>query len=211
MAKMVLHIDGSAVKQSRKTWFLGWALVAQEQDHHIECAGVRTVAADSCGLHEILAFVEAVTFVSGRGIAFEDVALYTDDERIGYAPFHLHPENYCGHPAQALRELLARAVSICGLPPAMADTSERFLRAARIHKVKGHSRLVYQERADHLARAAARSMTDTPYASSTIMEWLQRGVMFYSSKFETAQFWHPAFCKPAEQEHSAAAPEASVA
>ena len=155
-------------------------------------------------LHEILAFVEAVTFVSGRGIAFEDVALYTDDERIGYAPFHLHPENYCGHPAQALRELLARAVSICGLPPAMADTSERFLRAARIHKVKGHSRLVYQERADHLARAAARSMTDTPYASSTFMEWLQRGVMFYSSKFETAQFWHPAFCKPAELEHAAA-------
>lgn len=196
MAKMVMHIDGSAVKHKGRTWFLGWSLVIQEQDAHVECAGVRTVTQASCGLHEVVAFVEAVAFVHGRGMPFEEVALYTDDEKIGYAPFHLHPDNFSGHHAQNLNRLLHRAVQICGMPVSMVNVCEEFLTKARVHKVKGHSRLVYQERADHLARAAARAMTDTPFESLSFAEWLQKGVMFYTSNEATAQFWHPAFCKP---------------
>lgn len=196
MAKMVIHIDGSAVKQSGRTWFLGWSLVAQEQDAHIECSGVRAVKQDSCGLHEVVAFVEAVAFVHGRGMPFEEVALYTDDEKVGYAPFHLHPDNFSGYHAQNLRGIIQRAVEVCGMSVSMVNTCEEFLTKARVHKVKGHSRLVYQERADHLARSAARAMTDTPYASTSFAEWLQKGVMFYTSNEATAQFWHAAFCKP---------------
>lgn len=197
MAKVVVYIDGSCVKKAARTYCLGWASVINAHDTLIEFAGARMANKSSAGLHEIVAFVEAVLYLHSHGYNFSDVALYTDDQTIGYSGFWLHPENYVGHKADNVRMYLTAAVELLNCPDQVVETCLEFLRQARVHKVKGHSRQVYQERADYLARSAANNLAEKPTSVLSFLDWLKNGVPYYSGGTSNSpQWWHAPFCKP---------------
>lgn len=197
MAKVVAYIDGSCVKKGPRSYSLGWACVLNVHDSLIEVSGARMGNKLTCGLHEIASFIEAVLYLHSHGYSFSDVALYTDDQIIGYYGHGLHPENYAGDKAEHLTSKLATTVEFLNCPAHVVDLCLDFLRQARVHKVKGHSRQVYQERADYLARSAANNLAEKSASVLSFMDWLTVGVPYYNgSTSNSPQWWHPPFCKP---------------
>ncbi len=199
MSTMQLHIDGSSVraKSGARRWALGWALVVSHGEFEAEVEGATQVPQELNGYHEMVAFVEAALYASARGVEPENLVVYTDDENIGYANGYLHPDNYAGARSFALNERLDKLCSklYC---EATRDLVLRYLRGARIHKLKGHSFLVYQERADYLARQCAwRLMEGTPLPSLSFMDWLAKGLPYYTRDSVDPKTWHAPFVQEA--------------
>lgn len=204
MSKMMLYVDGSTIMEATpptgRVYHMGWGLVAQYADQHHEVQGCTTVNKNLDGFHELAAFTEGVLFAHARGIAPQDLAVYTDDQAVGYANFTLHPENYRGGHAQGLRE---RVSQLCQTLYSSATESLvlEYLQHARIQWVKGHRFLVYQCRADYLARHAARGAKSTAQPGRLgplgFEDWLSQGFQYYTSGSEEPSTWYPPFVEQA--------------
>lgn len=200
MASMLLHIDGSSVKSraGQRRFVLGWGLVAHFAGTQAEAQGAVEVSQSFCGYHEMLAFVEGVLFAHARGYAPQDVAIYTDDEGIGYANWALHPGNYQGARADALGERLRRLTTAL-YSEATHALVLAYLREARIHKLRGHKFLIDQERADYLARQCAwRTLDGTAQSPLTFEQWLAAGLEYYERGADTPKTWYAPFVSQAQ-------------
>lgn len=195
MASMLLHVDGSSVRSRAgvRRNVLGWGLVAHFGGHQVEVQGAVEVGQGFGGFHEMVAMVEGVLFAHARGYQPEDVAIYTDDDVLGYANWSLHPDNYQGGRALALEERLRRLTTAL-YSEATHQLVMTYLREARIHKLRGHSFLVDQERADYLARQCAwRTLDGTQESPMSFAQWLACGLEYYARGADTPSTWYAPF------------------
>ncbi len=197
MAKLVMYIDGSAVQQpvslTHNTLHVGWGAVAQydNRNHEMQGAFVADKALD--GYHELVALVEAARFAAKQGVAMSDLSIYTDDQSVGYANTTLHPDNRLHAAADRLR-LRLNFVCEAMYNPTIEALALDALSNARITWVKGHRFLVYQSRADYLARNAARSSSRGRVGPRLSFErWLAKGFSYYTAESTQPQVFHVPF------------------
>lgn len=152
-----MYVDGSRVLSSdRSVQSFGWSVIALNGDAHHECRGhvVGGRMSPLGGHHEQIAIVNGVEYAHRNGFEFRDVTIFCDDDIFGYAQTFLHPGNFHHRRVDQIESRLKCVVSHCFNPEMMGLTMQA-LQESRIVKLKGHSRHVYQERADHLAKRAA--------------------------------------------------------
>lgn len=200
---LVIHVDGSNVFVSKSdVEAIGWAVIACHDDELHERYGAvpHKRRGPLTGCHEQVAFVEAVKYAHEHGFAFENTTILCDDDIMGYAQTSLHEGNYKSTEASAVRARIARVVS--QLYP--VETVHLVLEAvekATIHKLKGHSRMVYQERADYLAKHAARTLCELPTEPMLDYDaWLDAGIRFYDHEKAEYQTWKAPFMDPEPSE-----------
>lgn len=200
---MVLHIDGSHVKgkgSNGPAHVLGWGIVALFNDQHVEVQSATFINARLNGYHEMIAFVEAAIFANARGYAPHEVTVYTDDETVGYAGSVLHPGNYQITKAEQLHLRLRELTDALYCDKTFSLVMD-YLRESRLHKIRGHNCLVYQERADYLARTGAWNLVKQEKeqeSSLSFMEWLNQGIAYYTKSSEPPKVWVAPFVKQHE-------------
>jgi hypothetical protein len=137
--------------------------------------------------------VEGVLLAHARGYLPEDVVINTDCDVLGNANLWLHPGNYMGLRAEQVRGRL-RTVTNALYSEATYQLALYFLQHARINKLKGHSFLVDQERADYLARQRAwQALDGSSEPALPYSEWLTRGFEYYTRDSETPLLRYAAF------------------
>jgi ribonuclease HI len=180
-----LHVDGSQVRESGGvSQATGWAFVACHDGEYHERSGaiLEGRRGKLVGYHEQLAVVHGLLYAHSQGIAFEDVTLYSDDIDCGYAPTFLFPGNFRVTHADRVRERLSWVVKHCFEPHVTNLVLDAYSKAI-VHKVKGHSFSVYQERADYLAKTAAwAACKGTVTEPVPYDDWLSRGFKFFDGK-----------------------------
>lgn len=192
---LVIHVDGSSVSAPGNTHAIGWAVIACHDDQlHERHGGLRYDPRGALkGAHEHVAFIEAVKYVSEKGFDFKNTTILCDDMLMGYAQSALHRDNFRGTEAAAVRARIAVVVSQLHSP----ETAQLVLDAiehSTIHKLKGHSRMVYQERADYLAKEGARAACGIE--SDPLMgyeAWLQKGIRFFDPEKDSYDLWKAPF------------------
>lgn len=159
---IVLYIDGSQmgkvpkrlrgiVKNNNKR-AIGWAFVALHDDNMIECYGIKT-GKEVQDKHEWFAMVESYLYAKSHGYENSEISVYTDCQDFSDCIFSIDLNNY---------RFVARDKWFIRIEKFLneyyrhinVNSFIEFLQTARIHKVKGHSFLVYNTRADRLARLA---------------------------------------------------------
>ena len=196
---LVLYADGSRVLASnRKRQAVGWAFVACHDGHYEERHGAIAEGKHGVlgGYCEQIAATHALLYAKEQGFAFEDVTLMTDDATVGYAPTALAPENFRVIEATRIHERLGVVAQKCFTPDVIEVVMQGLL-CSRVHKVKGHSFLVYQERVDYLARTAAwAACHETEAAPLSYDDWMEQGIPYYDWRADVKTTWHAPFSKP---------------
>lgn len=201
MRRAVVYVDGSTVTDSTSAKeALGWGVVASHDDGlHERFGGVHHVRRGPLtGCHEHVAFFEAVRYALDQGLALGAVTFLCDDAMFGYAQVALHPGNFRTTQAQAVRErvkLVADRLYDNGLAERVLHVLEHGL----VHKLKGHSLMVHQERADYLAKWGARQrLANTESAESPMPfeRWLSEGMCTYDESAQAVVPWTPPFVVP---------------
>ena len=192
----MIHVDGSTVfvPQSQSEG-IGWAVVACHEDKLEERYGgvPHLRRGPLTGCHEQIAFIEGVLYAHAAGFAPQDVTILCDDDLFGYAQQWLHPENYLTTRADQVRERLDR-VAVQLYQVGTVELVLDYFEAATIHKLKGHSLDVYQERADYLAKCAAKAACALDMKEPRAYEdWLATGIASYDYVNEVALTWHAPF------------------
>jgi ribonuclease HI len=158
---IVLHVDGSQMgripdklkgKVKNNRIAIGWAFIALHDDNMVECYGIKT-GKHVQDKHEWFAMIEAFLYAKSHGYSNSEISVYTDCQDFSDCIFSIDPNNY---------RFVARDNWINRITKFLQDyykhinTNEfiEFLQTARIHKVKGHSFLVYNTRVDRLAKLA---------------------------------------------------------
>ena len=194
-----MYVDGSRVlAKDRSAQGTGWAVVACYDDRLIEESGSYRHGRQNSvtGYHEHIAFVQGVLLAHRLGVPFENLSLVCDDDVFGYAVTALHPENYLPGRRESLLARLAHTVRSCFEPSAFELTMRAFS-CARILKVEGHQRHVYQERADYLARFQARQACGVEQPDMLDYDqWLLQGLEYYEHHDEPPVTWYAPFVAP---------------
>lgn len=193
---LVIHVDGSNVfAPNSDLEAIGWAVIACHDDELNERHGavLHKRRGPLTGYHEQVAFVEAVKYASENGFAFENTTILCDDQIMGYAQTALHQGNCRATEAAAVRARIARVVAEL-YPVGTVHMVLEAVEKATIHKLKGHSRMIYQERADYLAKHAARTVCELPTEPLLDYDaWLDTGIRFYDHEKAEYQTWKAPF------------------
>lgn len=157
---IVIHTDGSGDIRHRNC--IGWAFVALHNNEAVECAGIKTgdYVYDN---HEWIAMVESYLYAKSHGYNNSEIAIYTDCNDFLDCIFSIQDENRRfvskDRWLERIESFLAHNYAYVKL-----DMFIEFLLTARIHKIKGHSFLVYNSRADYLAKNTLRMNVQVEYA-----------------------------------------------
>lgn len=201
MGNLLLHVDGSCVvAPGRSRQSFGWSVVALHDDKQIERFGhiITPKQTPLSGRHEHIAFIHGVLYANELGIPWKNVTIICDDELFGAGPNYLNPDNHQVVRSEQLLESLSIVSQHCFDDQARSLTIEA-MQQARIVKVKGHCKHVYQERADYLAKFGAHEgLSKNSGVNKGPLEmncWLKRGIEHY--KIENGAYikkiWHAPF------------------
>lgn len=198
--KLILHVDGSRVlSDDRSIQSFGWGMVALHDDTHHERQGyvLGERVTPLGGHHEEIAFVNGVLYARDQGFDFRHVTIFCDDACFGNAPGSLHPHNFQVVRAEQVMSRLHCVVKHC-FTPDVIDVMLLAFSQCMIVKVKGHSRHVYQERVDYLAKFSAHQGCNNPQETLELLDldaWLQKGIAEYKEKngAYVRSVWHAPF------------------
>lgn len=202
MGNLVLHVDGSRVlSEDRNNQSFGWAAIALHEDQQIERTGkiIHGKMSPLSGCHENIAFMNGVLLAHDLGVTWKDVSIFCDDMLFGSAPSDLSPQNYRQANAERIHQMLDTVVKQAfGGDKYVKELTLQALNEARIVKVKGHQKHVYQERVDYLARFQARQGARVLAAEDNPLpmeDWLKTGLLCYSDVDgqRVQQTWHAPF------------------
>lgn len=178
---MRIFIDGSSSRAKRGPNFIGWGVVAINVENHIELSGGLQ---GPTGLHEWVAAVHGIQLAMKHGVSPENLTLYSDSDWIGYANYHLHPQNYSPYSWVVRRDVI-EVLELMGYPELEQDMLE-YLQYSDTKWIKGHNFSIYQCRADYLAREAMRNQRDTKEAVLLPYDhWLSGGLTTYGKSGTT--------------------------
>lgn len=202
MGNLILHVDGSRViSGDRKEQSFGWAVIALHNDKQLERSGriIDGKISPLSSYYENIAFLNGVLLAHELKAPWEKVSIFCDDMVFGAAPNDLHPQNY----RHTNAERIHHAIDVVVEHAFMGDQGVKTLtlqafNQARIVKVKGHQKHVYQERADYLAKFEARQGARLSYADDKplpIDDWLKNGLPSYFDVDGQCmhQTWHAPF------------------
>lgn len=184
-----IYVDGSSLKVSRRESRLGWGVVVVDEGTVTEHCGSVIVKQQFTAYHEVIAIIEAIKIAVALKIEPSSGSFITDDEVFGYAPFALHPENHAVRKRDAIEEKVHLATKKVCCRPALERVVLEYLRDSRIEKVKGHSGIIYNERADYLAKFGSRATGGPP---APFEHWFVHGIIRYASDGR-AYVWKPPF------------------
>lgn len=192
-AMIQIYMDGGAREApgTEKNFDLSWGIVALYEDFHVESSGAAMGAPRRFGgLHEEMALAQAARMARFLGFSPERTSFFTDDLNACHAGVWLHPQNYRQTQAEATRE---RYKTLCDqfYDRELYDWIMECLTVSRFTKIKGHSRVVYNSRADYLASVAREpGARSEPYD-----DWLHAGLS-ESSGPDSISPWQPPFTSP---------------
>ena len=171
---LTVYVDGSTIRPpGSRRYYQSWALVAlgaNTEHTAVELSGASLVPKEMDGFHEYVAFLKALELVVLLNRSWHDVIIYTDDQFIAKAPFHLHTENYsAGAFAVKARftALLPRVLAHFGCALSL-DQVLAGLTQARVVSIRSHQGYVYQERVDYLAKRANQTLVATDVKKGSI-------------------------------------------
>lgn len=153
---IVIYCDGSylssksqkGVKTPPST--LSWGVVALYDDAEHESYG-KYVGFEGKGLHEVVAFFEAVLVAHNGSFAPKDTSIYTDSQEIAALLMELHPTPYNDPYTHPLMKRMVRHYN-----KEVIQIIIEYVLNARIQYIFGQQRGFYHNRADYLARYARR-------------------------------------------------------
>jgi ribonuclease HI len=194
-----MFIDGSAVgKGSKNQWVLGWGIVVNHGS--AERQGAVWTTPSLKGQHEFLSFVEACIYAQSQGYEPSQVCIYTDDQLLGESNFSFHEGNHRGFIKDQIVERM-RSITAELYCEQTFNLVLGYLKNSQIHKVKGHSSMVSQERADYLARHSANQLSGrTAEPLQSFPQWLEAGILYYGIG-QVVKRWYAPFA--ATQDDSA--------
>jgi ribonuclease HI len=189
---IVFYTDGSQlgrmpeklkgiVAKDRNRELIGWAFVALHNDEMIECYGIKTGTGVE-DKHEYFALVEAYLYSKSHSYLNSEISVYTDCQDFSDCIFSTRVENYRPTSREnwinKITEFLHTYYEF--VEP---DLFFEFLHNARIHKVKGHSFMVYNTRADRLAKFAIKQYLCPKeiahrYCLPNFEAWIQKSAGF---------------------------------
>ncbi|MNR71438.1 hypothetical protein D3C71_20540 [compost metagenome] len=191
-----LHVDGSSKKfidtTRRAHWVLGWGVCAGHDGIDAEVLGARIGRTkEQSGWHEYVALAEGVLYATAKGFAPHQVVIHTDCDLLANAGFVLHPGNGVGKAAETLTGTFERLCSTF-YDGQTLELVLQVLRQARLNKVASHRRVVYNERADFLAKhAVALHATPAEAAPLSFSGWLAKGLTKWVSPEEQVTWYAP--------------------
>ena len=179
---MNVYFDGSyTLKDSEqrilKNAVFGWGFVISGYDEHVEVHGARVVKPGICsGAHEVIAFIEAVLYLSSHGIRVQDVNFITDDELTAYGSKATVANGYaCTSMHEALQSCLQSLVRNKLYTEEVLEVVRPYLFDGRFHKIKGHAGCVLNQRCDYLAKVASRAELGGKSETQGFLEWARNG------------------------------------
>lgn len=190
---MQLIVDGSQTYGGSMNYHVGWAFIAHHGGKSHEKYGHHLLKSNG-GYHEHIAMVQACLYAAEQGADPEQTSIITDDQEFGYAPMYLHEGNFMKQHIH-VKSRVRTAIQLAKL--AVDDEVVlKYLKHARIIKVKGHQGDVEQERVDYLARHASKvGFKNIPDGPLPYCEWQTRGRQRYTDP-DTKVLDYPAFCHP---------------
>lgn len=198
-SRIVIHVDGSnVITPKSNVEGIGWAVIACHNDQLIETNGgvIHSRRGPLTGWHEQVAFIEGVLYAKNNGFNFKHLTILCDDDLFGYAQSWLHMDNFNQRRAQAVNERLERVAALL-YPATSSDVIKLVHHAfkhATIHKLKGHSQMVYQERADYLAKFGARKVCGLEKNLPLSFEdWLIAGIPYFDREEKCSKTWYAPF------------------
>lgn len=168
---MIIYCDGST-RPGEKSTTIAYGVVVHHNNETHELNGRYDLSLEYVGLHEVVAFVEAMLFAESHGVDPKDVSVYTDDQFVSYAHFYLHPGNYRSKETHSMFGKLHLLDRLYNQP--MVERMLGWLGTVRVSWVKGHRLCVDQNRVDHLARKALQRK-DVLHRD----EWVRSGFSLY--------------------------------
>lgn len=150
---IVIYTDGSGDLVHREV--IAWAFVALHDDAAVECTGIKTGAYVQDN-HEWCAMVEAYLYAKAHGYLNSEIAVYTDCNDFPDCIFSIQDENRRFVSKDKWINRIKNFLINNGYDYVESDLFIEFLLTARIHKIKSHSFLVYNSRADYLAKNTLR-------------------------------------------------------
>lgn len=189
---IVLYTDGSQlgrmpnklkdrVAKGKNRRLIGWAFIALHNDEMIECYGIKT----GLGVedkHEYFAMVEAYLYAKSHGYLNSEISVYTDCQDFGDCIFSTRIENTRATSRENWINKLTQFLKSY-YEFVEPDLFLEFLQNARIHKVKGHSFMVYNTRVDRLAKFAIKQYLcpkeiGSKYCLPPFDAWIQKSAGF---------------------------------
>jgi ribonuclease HI len=196
MSKLICYIDGSEIPASKNKIRQGWGIVAH---HHaggtVEISGVVEHSANDKsirGYYEILAFYNAICYAEGQGLIPPEVSFYTDYDWLAEAGFHFVKNNYSGKKLSIFLRLSKIQTEFYKKDKHVIARMIRWLTGSQMHWVKGHSGIISNHRADHLAHAAVTKQKVIPLA-----KWINDGFGRWNKERNTSEQYFLPFTKPA--------------
>ena len=186
-------MDGGSAKHhsKRDIYTISWGIVAHLNDTTHEVSGAHDkVGQFFNGSHELFAFIESVKFMMSHNIDYKTVAIFTDDASVCHVNLMYVKYNTMDH-TQKLTQQLAQ---ICKkfYNAEILEQCFECLKNARFEKIKGHRTIVYNLRADELARVAREVTRGNLTPILSFEEWLNDGFKYYDCD-GVMQRWYAAF------------------
>lgn len=190
----VMYVDGSCFKGKPTEKFVnGYGVVLLVDDKHYELSEGALVTQNQVNQHEEYSFLFGLNLAASLGVDLTKLTVFCDDQSLGAANTWLHPGNY-----SSKGDLVRKQVQT--LRRATDEQRSRmlwFLEHGLVHKLKGHSLDVYQERVDYLAKHAAYRAMGKDEPLKPYDEWLSSGFRVFDCTVNRYVTYYPPFVESA--------------
>lgn len=177
---MIIYCDGACSRKDDAI-LIGYGVIVHANDETHELCGKYQLSRKFSGMHEVIAFTEAMLFVESHQVDISTVSVYTDDEFISYAHHMLCKANYCARHQNMLQKISCLD-EIYG--HSIHQRVINWLNVVRVNWVKGHRQCIDNMRADYLARNQVNQRSDMCFAN-----WIKNGF----SSYPVDDVWFPPF------------------
>jgi len=188
MKKIISFIvDGSIcndLETKKKKKAVGWAIVINNGFE--EVYGALEWNKELAGYHEHVSLIHGVLLALARKYSPEQCIFYTDAQILSEINFHFHEENR-SPVASVLKMQLENTLVALGLENCKEDLFD-FLKSTQVKKIRSHSKLAAQERADYLARTCARQFVGSLEPLMDYDSWLKKGIEVREG--DTVCYWN---------------------
>lgn len=194
---MNVYFDGShfsqlpdGTKLKGKQLVASYGIVIDDGDKQLELMGA-VKGMQINGLHEALAFGEAVLWLDSHQVKAETVSFIGDDQTVIYGALSFNAGWASTGHWDCLLDSFKRLVTLGHLPTDILEKTMPYVNGSRFHKVKSHRRCVNNNRCDYLAKTAGRRLLQIKHKFVDFEHWLALGFIQWSHAENTNVTWHP--------------------
>lgn len=181
--------DGERPKRNEQV--ASYGIVIDADETQLELMGAVKGNYQLNGLHELLAFGEAVLWLSSHQVKPEEVAFYGDDQTSIYGALSYNSGWSNDAHYRCLVDGMAKLVKLGHMPTDIMEKVHVYIAGSRFHKVKGHKLCVNNNRCDYLAKTAGRRLLQVKHKFLDFERWLALGFSCWSHEENKSVPFHP--------------------